>query len=75
CEGGGTLAAALLSAGLVDRLDCYTAGAAIGAEGIPALGAMGLGALRDAPRLDLVDTRHLGDDVLHRWARQDFPKS
>ncbi|MEM7643374.1 MAG: bifunctional diaminohydroxyphosphoribosylaminopyrimidine deaminase/5-amino-6-(5-phosphoribosylamino)uracil reductase RibD [Pseudomonadota bacterium] len=67
CEGGGTLAAALLSAGLVDRLDCYTAGAAIGAEGIPALGAMGLGALADAPRLDHVETRRLGNDVLHRW--------
>ena len=67
CEGGGTLAAALLSAGLVDRLDCYTAGAAIGAEGIPALGAMGLTALAEAPRLDLRETRVLGSDVLHRW--------
>ncbi|MEM7487817.1 MAG: bifunctional diaminohydroxyphosphoribosylaminopyrimidine deaminase/5-amino-6-(5-phosphoribosylamino)uracil reductase RibD [Pseudomonadota bacterium] len=68
CEGGGTLAAALLTAGLVDRLDCYTAGMAIGAEGIPALGAMGLGALADAPRLTLVETRRLGGDILHRWS-------
>ncbi|TFL17389.1 bifunctional diaminohydroxyphosphoribosylaminopyrimidine deaminase/5-amino-6-(5-phosphoribosylamino)uracil reductase RibD [Jannaschia formosa] len=67
CEGGGTLAAALLQAGLVDRLDCYTAGAAIGAEGIPALGAMGLSALADAPRLELHETRRLGPDVLTRW--------
>ncbi|SFI86994.1 diaminohydroxyphosphoribosylaminopyrimidine deaminase [Jannaschia pohangensis] len=68
CEGGGTLAAALLSAALVDRLDCYTAGAAIGAEGTPSLGAMGLAALAEAPRLRLVDIRTLGPDILHRWA-------
>lgn len=67
CEGGGTLAAALLSQGLVDRLDCYTAGAAIGAEGKPGLGAMGLAALADAPRLRLTETRVLGPDLLHRW--------
>ncbi len=69
CEGGGTLAASLLAQGLVDRLDCYTAGAAIGAEGTPALGAMGISALAEAPRLTLVDVRRLGPDVLTRWAR------
>ena len=67
CEGGGTLAAALLAAGLVDRLDAYVAGAAIGAEGIPALGGMGLAALADAPRLRLAQTRRLGADALLRW--------
>ncbi|GIT89957.1 riboflavin biosynthesis protein RibD [Jannaschia pagri] len=71
CEGGGTLAAALLSADLVDRLDCYTAGAAIGAEGRPALGAMGLAHLSEAPRLRLSDSRSLGGDVLHRWTRPE----
>lgn len=69
CEGGGTLAASLLAQGLVDRLDCYTAGAAIGAEGVPTLGAMGLSALAEAPRLRLADVRRLGADVLTRWAR------
>ena len=69
CEGGGTLAASLLSQGLVDRLDCYTAGAAIGAEGTPALGAMGLSALVEAPRMTLTDMRRLGPDVLTRWSR------
>ncbi|WP_371155392.1 bifunctional diaminohydroxyphosphoribosylaminopyrimidine deaminase/5-amino-6-(5-phosphoribosylamino)uracil reductase RibD [Jannaschia sp. 2305UL9-9] len=67
CEGGGALAASLLSAGLVDRLDCYTAGAAIGAEGTPALGAMGLDSLASAPRLTLSDITRLGNDILHRW--------
>ena len=67
CEGGGALAASLLHDGLVDRLDAYVAGAAIGAEGIPALGAMDLSRLADAPRLHLHEVRRLGPDVLHRW--------
>ncbi|SDY57707.1 diaminohydroxyphosphoribosylaminopyrimidine deaminase / 5-amino-6-(5-phosphoribosylamino)uracil reductase [Jannaschia faecimaris] len=70
CEGGGTLAAALLSQGLVDRLDCYTAGAVIGAEGTPGLGAMGLSALADAPRLRLTEARRLGTDLLHSWTTE-----
>ena len=67
CEGGGTLAASLLAAGLVDRLDAYSAGVAIGAEGRPGLGAMSLDALARAPRLALSDVRRLGHDILHRW--------
>jgi diaminohydroxyphosphoribosylaminopyrimidine deaminase/5-amino-6-(5-phosphoribosylamino)uracil reductase len=51
----------------VDRLDLYTAGAAIGAEGTPALGAMGLEALAAAPRLRMAATRILGPDILTRW--------
>ena len=68
CEGGGTLAASLLSEGLVDRLEVYTAGAAIGAEGVPALGAMGLGALAWAPRLRLLEARTIGGDLFSVWA-------
>jgi diaminohydroxyphosphoribosylaminopyrimidine deaminase/5-amino-6-(5-phosphoribosylamino)uracil reductase len=67
CEGGGTLAASLLEARLVDRLDLYSAGAAIGAEGVPALGGLSLPTLADAPRLRLRDTAVLGEDVLSRW--------
>ncbi|MBM2577817.1 bifunctional diaminohydroxyphosphoribosylaminopyrimidine deaminase/5-amino-6-(5-phosphoribosylamino)uracil reductase RibD [Jannaschia sp. Os4] len=67
CEGGGTLAAALLRAGLVDRLDHYVAGAAIGAEGVPGVGPLALAALADAPRLELVDVRRIGADALLRW--------
>ncbi|UWQ17506.1 bifunctional diaminohydroxyphosphoribosylaminopyrimidine deaminase/5-amino-6-(5-phosphoribosylamino)uracil reductase RibD [Jannaschia sp. M317] len=69
CEGGGSYAASLLQADLVDRMDSYTAGIAIGAEGRPALGVMGLDALTQAPRLALTDTRRIGPDILHRWAR------
>ena len=69
CEGGGTLAASLLSARTVDELVGFTAGLALGAEGQPALGALGLDRLADAPRFRLVETRALGGDVLHRWRR------
>jgi diaminohydroxyphosphoribosylaminopyrimidine deaminase/5-amino-6-(5-phosphoribosylamino)uracil reductase len=69
CEGGGALAAALLSQDLVDDLIGFTAGLAIGAEGLPGIGAMGLERLGAAPRYELVDTRPIGADVLHRWRR------
>lgn len=69
CEGGGALAAALLGADLVDELVVMSAGLALGAEGRPALGALGLDRLTEAPRFRLVETRALGGDVLHRWRR------
>ncbi|MDA5094728.1 bifunctional diaminohydroxyphosphoribosylaminopyrimidine deaminase/5-amino-6-(5-phosphoribosylamino)uracil reductase RibD [Aliiroseovarius sp. KMU-50] len=69
CEGGGGLAASLLMAGQVDELIGFTAGIALGAEGRPSLAAMGIERLGDAPRFKLVETRNLGGDALHRWAR------
>lgn len=69
CEGGGAFAAALLNAGVVDELVGFTAGLAIGAEGRPSLGALGLDRLGMAPRFKLVETRPIGGDVLHRWVR------
>jgi diaminohydroxyphosphoribosylaminopyrimidine deaminase/5-amino-6-(5-phosphoribosylamino)uracil reductase len=69
CEGGGALAASLLGAGLVDELIGFTAGFAIGAEGLPGLGALGLSRLDEAARFDLIETRAIGGDVMHRWAR------
>lgn len=70
CEGGGALAASLLMAGLADELVGYTAGLGIGAEGRPSLAAMGLGRLGDAPRFDLIETRAIGPDILHRWRQR-----
>lgn len=67
CEGGGGLAASLLAEGLVDEYVGFTAGIALGAEGWPSIAAMGVGALADAPRLELVELRAIGGDVLHRW--------
>ena len=69
CEGGGQLAASLLSADLVDELVGFTAGIALGAEGRPGIGAMGVDRLAEAPRFALEEVRAVGADVLHRWRR------
>ncbi len=69
CEGGGALAASLLAAGLVDEVLGFTAGVMLGAEGRPALGALGVDALADAPRFRLMESEPVGGDILHRWER------
>jgi len=67
CEGGATLAAALIRESLIDELAQFTAGMALGAEGHPALGPLGLQTLAAAPRLHLISTQSLGPDTLTRW--------
>jgi diaminohydroxyphosphoribosylaminopyrimidine deaminase/5-amino-6-(5-phosphoribosylamino)uracil reductase len=67
CEGGATLAAALIRASLVDDLITYIAGALIGSEGHPAMGALNLATLSDAPRLTLVASRQTGHDTETHW--------
>jgi diaminohydroxyphosphoribosylaminopyrimidine deaminase / 5-amino-6-(5-phosphoribosylamino)uracil reductase len=69
CEGGGALAASLLADDLVDELLGFTAGLTIGAEGLPAIGALGLERLDAAPRFELAETQGIGPDVMHRWTR------
>ncbi|PWE35629.1 bifunctional diaminohydroxyphosphoribosylaminopyrimidine deaminase/5-amino-6-(5-phosphoribosylamino)uracil reductase RibD [Pelagicola sp. LXJ1103] len=69
CEGGGALAASLLSADLVDRLVGFTAGLSIGAEGLPGIGALGIAQLDEAPRFELQEVRPVGRDALHIWRR------
>ena len=69
CEGGGGLAASLLGAGLVDHLIGFTAGLAIGADGMPAIGPLGITTLPTAPRFRLASTQPVGPDVLHIWSR------
>ena len=69
CEGGGALAASLLSAGLVDDLVVFQAGCVIGHDGTPSLAGLGVQALADAPRFDLAEVRSVGPDIMHRWTR------
>ncbi|WP_282168600.1 bifunctional diaminohydroxyphosphoribosylaminopyrimidine deaminase/5-amino-6-(5-phosphoribosylamino)uracil reductase RibD [Ruegeria atlantica] len=69
CEGGAALAASLLAADLVDELVGFTAGLAIGAEGLSAIGTLGLDKLDNAPRFELIETQVIGPDIMHRWAR------
>jgi diaminohydroxyphosphoribosylaminopyrimidine deaminase/5-amino-6-(5-phosphoribosylamino)uracil reductase len=69
CEGGGQLAAALLAADLVDELHVFTGGVALGAEGQPGLGSLGIARLDAAPRFSLVETSVEDGDVAHVWRR------
>ena len=68
CEGGPTLAAALVRAGLVDRIALFTGGALIGAEGAPALGPLGLVSLADALRPRRTGIEAVGPDTLTLWS-------
>ncbi|MEM7497295.1 MAG: bifunctional diaminohydroxyphosphoribosylaminopyrimidine deaminase/5-amino-6-(5-phosphoribosylamino)uracil reductase RibD [Pseudomonadota bacterium] len=70
-EGGGTLAAALLRAQLVDRLVIFGAGLAIGADGRPAVAGLALHRLADAPRFRLVETSVAGADVMSVWQAEN----
>lgn len=69
CEGGSALAASLLADDLVDELVGFSAGLTIGAKGLPAIGALDLETLENAPRFDLIETRAIDGDILHRWGR------
>jgi diaminohydroxyphosphoribosylaminopyrimidine deaminase/5-amino-6-(5-phosphoribosylamino)uracil reductase len=62
-EGGGRLAGALVEAGLVDRLRVYVAPCVLGADGVPAIGALGLLTVQDAPRFVVDGVARVGEDV------------
>jgi diaminohydroxyphosphoribosylaminopyrimidine deaminase/5-amino-6-(5-phosphoribosylamino)uracil reductase len=61
-EGGPTLAAAFLRAGVVDRVIAYIAPMLLGG-GRSAVGDLGIATIADALRLSVVDVTRLGDDV------------
>lgn len=69
CEGGGALAASLLKADMVDQLVNFTAGMALGAEGLPSISALDIYRLAQAPRFELVETRAVGADTMAKWRR------
>jgi diaminohydroxyphosphoribosylaminopyrimidine deaminase/5-amino-6-(5-phosphoribosylamino)uracil reductase len=63
-EGGGRLAAALLRAGLIDRLVWFHAPVLLGGDAVPAIAELGLDALAKAPAFERVSSEIVGDDVL-----------
>ncbi len=68
-EGGGMLAAALLKAGLVDRIHWFRAPAVMGGDGAPAVAALGAESPGDAPRFRLHARREAGGDTWEVWRR------
>jgi diaminohydroxyphosphoribosylaminopyrimidine deaminase / 5-amino-6-(5-phosphoribosylamino)uracil reductase len=69
-EGGGTLAAAMLKAGLVDRLIWFRSPKIIGNDGIPAVNRLSLEKLLHAPYFTRQSVRVCGDDVVEHLSRQ-----
>jgi len=61
-EGGPTLAAAFLRAGLVDQIVAYVAPALLG-SGFSAVGDLGAESIEQLRRFNLADVTRLGDDV------------
>jgi diaminohydroxyphosphoribosylaminopyrimidine deaminase/5-amino-6-(5-phosphoribosylamino)uracil reductase len=68
-EGGGKLAASFLRAGLIDRIEWFRAPIVLGGDGRPALAALELAKLVDAPRFKRLDVRAVGDDLWERYER------
>jgi len=68
-EGGGKLAASFVRAGLVDTIEWFRAPILIGGDGLPAVAALGLSEMEDAPRWRTAATARIGDDTLETYVR------
>jgi diaminohydroxyphosphoribosylaminopyrimidine deaminase / 5-amino-6-(5-phosphoribosylamino)uracil reductase len=68
-EGGGQVAASFLGEGLVDAVEWFRAPIMIGAEGRPAVAALGLNGLESAPRFRRTSAQAVGEDLWERYER------
>jgi diaminohydroxyphosphoribosylaminopyrimidine deaminase/5-amino-6-(5-phosphoribosylamino)uracil reductase len=68
-EGGGQVAGSFLRCGLVDAIEWFRAPILLGGEGRPAIGALAVAALAEAPHFRRVEVTQLGDDLWERYAR------
>ena len=68
-EGGGQVAAAFLSAGLVDRLVWFRAPLVLGARGRPAVGDLPMEGLSEAPRFRRTSVTEFGPDLCETYER------
>ena len=67
-EGGGRIAASLLRAGLVDRIEWFRAPALIGGDGVAAAAPFGIDAVARAPRFRRAACLRLGNDTLESYS-------
>lgn len=67
-EGGPRLIASIVKSGLADLLHLYRAPMLLGASGKPAIGHAWQSDLVSAPRLRLLETTHLGPDLLETFS-------
>jgi diaminohydroxyphosphoribosylaminopyrimidine deaminase / 5-amino-6-(5-phosphoribosylamino)uracil reductase len=68
-EGGGSLAASLLAADLVDRIVWFHAPAVLGGDGLNAVGGMQLAHLADMQRFERVALDAVGPDIASEFRR------
>ncbi|HUF27172.1 MAG TPA: bifunctional diaminohydroxyphosphoribosylaminopyrimidine deaminase/5-amino-6-(5-phosphoribosylamino)uracil reductase RibD [Gemmatimonadaceae bacterium] len=67
-EGGAGIAGALLGAGLVDRLVIFQAPILLGSGALHAFSSAPPGSVRDASRLDVLERRAFGTDIMTVYA-------
>ena len=68
-EGGGQLAASLILAGLVDRLEWFRAPVVLGEEGRAGIGALQVMRMADAPAWRRIAVKPLGPDLWESYER------
>lgn len=68
-EGGGQVAGSFLRCGLVDAIEWFRAPILLGGEGRPAIGALAVAALAEAPHFRRVEVTQVGEDLWERYAR------
>jgi len=69
CEGGGRLAASLIAAEVVDRIEWFRAPIVLGAEGRAGVGSLTLTSLASAPAFKRVALREVGPDIWESYER------
>lgn len=69
CEGGGRIAASLIAADAVERIEWFRAPLILGGDGRPAIADLTYDALAEAPRFKRVALRELGSDIWESYER------
>jgi diaminohydroxyphosphoribosylaminopyrimidine deaminase/5-amino-6-(5-phosphoribosylamino)uracil reductase len=70
-EGGGTLAASFVKAGLVDRIEWFRAPILLGSDGRAGLAGLGLEKLASAPKYVRTRVEEVGDDLWESYERKN----
>lgn len=68
-EGGGRVAAAFVTAGVVDAIEWFRAPILLGGDGRPGVAALALARLANAPRFRRLAAEPVGDDLWERYER------